>query len=106
MPTTFILLTFELETQPQISEAPKVYADVENDRLVFKCEFTSDTQEDVARFHISWYEEFPLKQLDKNEVINGTERVARLLLDSTSSERSPIFRLGKQVCMCGLTIHP
>ena len=74
-----------------------MYPDVVDDKLIFKCEFKSYTEEDCARFHVSWYEEFPLKELDNAEIINGTERVSRLLLDSTSADGSPIFRLGKKV---------
>ena len=89
---------------PRILESPRVYPDVEDAQLVFKCEFKSNTKEDVARFHVSWYEELPIKQLDKTEIINGTNRVAKLQMRITSSSDSPVFRLGKKVGFGFLTI--
>ena len=98
-------ISFQIETHPQILESPKVYPDLEDNQLVFKCEFKSNTIEDAARFHVSWFEEFPLQQLDKTELINGTDRVARLFMRSTSSNGSPIFRLGKKVSFSCIVVH-
>ena len=70
---------------------------MEDDKLVFLCEFKSKTVEEVARFHVSWYEESPIKQLDKTEILTGTERVAKLSMNNTSSDGKEIFRLGKKV---------
>ena len=78
-------------------ENPRVYPDVEDHRLVFKCEFKSNTKEDVARFHVSWFEEFPLKQLNKIDILKGTERVAKLQILLNSSRDASQFRLGKTV---------
>ena len=91
------MLNFHSETHPQILEAPRVYPEVEDNQLIFNCEFKSDTVEEAARFHASWFEEAPIRQLDKIEILNGTERVATLPIDSASSDGTAIFRLGKKV---------
>ena len=72
---------------------------VEGNQLVFKCEFKSNTEEDAARFQVSWYQEFPLKQLNQIETLKGKERVAKLLVNHNCSQASSIFRLGKTVCL-------
>ena len=93
---TFIITT---EMHPQILESPRLYPEVEGNRLVFKCEFKSNTKEDVARFHVSWYEESPLRQLGKVDILKGTERVAKLQRSLNSSSGMSLFRLGKTVCI-------
>ena len=87
------LVYFDVETHPQIVESPRVYSEVENNRLLFKCEFNSTTKEDVARFNVSWYEESPFKKLSHFRILKGRERVAILAIPANSSQ----FRLGKTV---------
>ena len=82
---------------PKILEKPRFFPDVENNRLVFKCEVKTDTKEEVARFHVTWYEEFPLRQINQIDILKGTERIARLQNPLNSTYGTPLFRLGKRV---------
>ena len=97
--STHVSFILDTEIHPQIIENPKIYPDVEDNRLVFKCEFNSSTVEDVARFYVSWFEEFPLEQLNKLDILKGTERIARLEVSLNSSHDGPQFKLGKTVSL-------
>ena len=97
--TSCISISFILDTEihPQIIGSPRIYPDVEDNRLVFKCEFNSSTKEEVARYNVSWFEESPLKQLSKVHILKGMERVAKLEIFPNSSHAGSQFRLGKTV---------
>ena len=53
--------------------------------------------EDAARFHVSWYEESPVKKLSQINILKGRERVAKLEMHMNSSHGGSEFRLGKTV---------
>ena len=53
--------------------------------------------EDAARFHVSWYEENPVKKLSQINILKGRERVAKLEMHMNSSHGGSEFRLGKTV---------